>query len=173
MGGGVGQTIETERLVLRPLRIEDAPFILRLLTQPSWLRFIGDRGVRDLESAERYLRDVPIAMQSRYGFALQHVSLKATGEPIGLCGILKRESLPDPDIGFALLDEHAGKGYGFEAATAVIADAEQRLGLRRLLAIATPDNERSARLLGALGFEPRGMHEDGRMRLFVRASAPG
>ena len=160
--------IETARLVLRPLTLADAPFVLRLVTQASWLQFIGDKGVHDIPSAERYLLDGPIAMQAQHGFALQLVTLRDGGTPIGLCGLLKRDSLPDPDLGFALLDEYAGHGYAFEAASAIVDDAGSRLGLRRLLAIATPDNTRSAALLGRLGFRTEGRMENGALTLFAR-----
>lgn len=161
-------TLTTDRLVLRPLALEDAPFVLRLVTQDSWLRFIGDKHVHDIDSAQRYLREGPMAMQARYGFALQHVSRKDDGTPIGVCGILKRDALPDPDLGFALLDEHAGHGYAFEAARAVIDDAETRLGVMTLLAIAQPDNARSLALLSKLGFQREGSFEDGALALFAR-----
>lgn len=159
--------IATARLLIRPLATTDAPFILRLVTQMSWLHFIGDKGVHDLASAERYLREGPMAMQARHGFALQLVTLRDGGTPIGMCGLLKRDSLPAPDLGFAPLDEYAGHGYAFEAASAIMYVARGTLGLARVLAIATPDNERSAALLARLGFVPEGTLEDGRLRLFV------
>jgi len=160
--------LDTARLILRPLTLADAPFILRLVTQASWRQFIGDKGVHDVDSAERYLREGPMAMQTQHGFALQLVALRAGGTPIGVCGLLKRDSLPDPDLGFALLDEYAGHGYAFEAARAVIDDAETRLGVGRLLAIATPDNARSAALLARLGFRTEGQIDNGALTLFAR-----
>lgn len=160
--------IETARLILRPVTLADAPFILRLVTQASWLQFIGDKGVHDVASAERYLLEGPMAMQAQYGFALQLVALRDGDTPIGLCGLIKRDSLPDPDLGFALLDEHAGRGYAFEAASAIMDFAKGTLGLTRVLAIATPDNERSAALLGKLGFRAEGPIEDGALTLFAR-----
>lgn len=144
--------LETPRLRIRPLTAADAPFVLALQSQPSWLRFIGDRGVHDLASAERYLLDGPIANRQRLGFALDLVELKESREAIGVCGLIKRESLPHPDLGFALLDAHAGRGYAFEAASAVMAHARTALGLSTILAIATQDNARSASLLRRLGF---------------------
>jgi [ribosomal protein S5]-alanine N-acetyltransferase len=159
--------IETDRLSIRPLTLADAPFILSLVTQPSWLRFIGDKGVTDVASAERYLRDGPIAMQARHGFALQLVALRDSGTPIGICGLIKRDSLPDPDLGFALLDEYAGQGYAFEAASAVMHFARTTLRLTRVLAIATPDNARSAALLTKLGFTSEGTLESGALTVFV------
>jgi RimJ/RimL family protein N-acetyltransferase len=159
--------IETERLHIRPLTLDDAPFILALVTQPSWLRFIGDKGVTDVASAERYLREGPIAMQARHGFALQLVVLKEGATPIGICGLLKRDSLPDPDLGFALLDAYEGRGYAFEAASAIMQMARTTLGLRRVMAIATPDNARSAALLERLGFTPQGTLDAGALVVFV------
>ncbi len=144
--------LETPRLRIRALTIADAPFVLALQSQPSWLRFIGDRGVHDLASAERYLIDGPIANRQQHGFALDLVELKESGAPIGVCGLIRRESLPHPDLGFALLDDYAGRGYAFEAASAVMAHARAALGLSTILAIATHDNARSAALLGRLGF---------------------
>lgn len=144
--------LETPRLLIRPFVVEDAPFIIRLVNQESWLRFIGDRHVHDIASAERYLLDGPMAGRARNGFALDLVALKASGEPIGVCGLIKRDSLPAPDIGFALLDEYAGQTYAFEAAVAVMEHARSALGLSRILAIATLDNQRSAALLERLGF---------------------
>ena len=114
------QVLKTERLVLRHLNAEDAPFILRLLNEPSWLQFIGDRGVRTLADAQRYIETGPIEMYGRLGFGLYHVRLAQSGEPIGMCGILKRESLKDVDLGFAFLPEFWGKGYAREASAAVL-----------------------------------------------------
>lgn len=154
--GSIGTALTTARLRIRTLTAADAPFMLTLVNQASWLRFIGDRGVRSLEDAERYIADGPLAVHARHGFSLGLVTLKDTGAPIGVCGLIKRDSLPDPDLGFALLDAYAGQGLAFEAASAVLQDAFTRLGLARVLAIATPDNERSAALLRKLGFALEG-----------------
>ncbi|MDQ3068516.1 MAG: GNAT family N-acetyltransferase [Acidobacteriota bacterium] len=159
--------IETERLLIRPLTRADAPFILSLVTQASWLRFIGDKGVHDVESAERYLLEGPLAMEARHGFALRLVQLKGPGTPIGLCGILKRDSLSDPDLGFALLDGYAGQGYAFEAASATMTHAREALGPVRLLAIAMPNNVRSLVLLERLGFRAAGAIDNGALWLFT------
>jgi RimJ/RimL family protein N-acetyltransferase len=144
--------LETARLRLRHLTPEDAPFILGLLNEPSWLRFIGDRGVRTLEDAHRYIENGPMAMYARHGFGLYLMALKDGGVPIGLCGLLRRAGLDDVDIGFALLPAYWSHGYAFEAAAAVLAHARDVLGLPRVVAITTPDNEASARLLEKLGF---------------------
>lgn len=143
--------LETDRLRLRRLTLGDAPFILRLLTDPSFLRFIGDRGVSSLETAEAYITNGPMAMYESHGFGLYLVELKADGTPIGMCGLLQRPALADPDIGFALLPEFWSKGYAFEAAKATLDHAVGTLGLDRVAAIVNPDNAASIALLQKLG----------------------
>ena len=143
--------IETQRLVLRRFTTDDAEFIIDLLNQPSFLRFIGDRGVRTPEEARRFLIHGPIASYEKHGFGLYKVELQETGEPIGMCGLLRREGLEDPDIGFAFLPQFWSQGYAFEAASAVMDHARTSLGLERIVAIASPDNDRSFRLLEKLG----------------------
>src|SRR5690349_18580516 len=100
--------LETDRLVLRQLSTDDDAFILELLNDPGWLRFIGDRGVRTLEDARRYILSGPVDMYERLGFGLYAVELKAGGSPIGMCGLLKRATLPEVDLGFAFLPRYAG-----------------------------------------------------------------
>lgn len=102
--------IQTERLILRQLTPADAPFILQLLNEPSWLQFIGDRGVRTLAEAEQYIINGPIAMYVEYGFGLYVVEQKENPQPMGLCGLIKRPLLEDVDIGFAFLPAFWGKG---------------------------------------------------------------
>ncbi len=149
--------IETERLLLRHLTFEDAPFILDLLNDPDWIKHIGDRGVRNLADARRYIADGPMKMLARHGFGLQVVELG--GVSIGLCGLLKRDCLDCPDLGFALLPEYRGKGYAFEAATGVCGYAQGTLNMSTILAISSPNNVTSAALLGRLKFENRGLVE--------------
>ena len=147
-----GRVLETERLVLRRLTVEDAPFMLRLLNEPSWLRFIGDRGVRTLEDARRYVLEGPVDMYERLGFGLYATTLKENeADPIGICGLIKRAELDDVDIGFALLPMFWGKGYAHEAASAVMAYAKGTVGLTRVVAITSIDNESSMRLLEKIG----------------------
>ena len=145
------KVLETERLVLRWLSPEDAEFILRLLNEPSWLRFIGDKGVRTLAEARSYILQGPVEMYSRLGFGLYLVELRNDSSAIGICGLIKRESLEDVDIGFAFLPEYWSRGYAYEAASAVLAYSENVLGLKRIVAITSSDNDRSANLLGKLG----------------------
>lgn len=143
---------DTERLILRRLDETDAAFILELVNEPSWLRFIGDKGVYDLDGARRYLRDGPMAMYGKHGFGLYRVESKDSGEAIGMCGLIKRDSLDDVDIGFAFLPRHWGKGYAREAAAATLALGRRDFGLKRIVAITSLDNDRSIALLESLGF---------------------
>jgi RimJ/RimL family protein N-acetyltransferase len=145
--------LETERLFLRGLKPEDAQFILALLNEPSFLRFIGDKKVRTIQDAEQYIQNGPVASYERHGFGLCLVELKDTHTPIGICGLLKRDELPDPDIGFAFLPDFWNKGFAFESAAAVMNDARERLNLNRVLAITNQDNEPSIKLLQKLGLQ--------------------
>jgi RimJ/RimL family protein N-acetyltransferase len=144
--------IVTQRLILSLLQPEDAPFILELVNEPDWLKYIGDRGVRSLADARGYIERGPQDMYTRLGFGLYRVELKSDGAPIGLCGLIKRDSLPEVDIGFAFLKRYRGHGYAKEAAEATLAYARTTLGLTRILAITSPDNADSIKLLGRLGF---------------------
>ena len=150
------KVLETERLVLRRVTVEDDEFILELLNDPSWLRFIGDRGVRTLDAAREYISKTLVAMYERLGFGLYLTELKGEGVPVGLCGLIKRDTLQDVDIGFAFLPEFRGKGYGYESASAVMAYGKEAFGLKRLAAITSPDNHVSAKLLEKLGFRLEG-----------------
>jgi [ribosomal protein S5]-alanine N-acetyltransferase len=147
---------QTGRLTLRWLTLDDAPFILALLNDPGWLRFIGDKHVRTLDDARRYITDVQLAKYAELGFGMNLVSRRADGAALGVCGLVKRPALPHVDLGFAFLPEHRAQGYAREAAAAVLAHAQATLGLGCVLAITTSDNERSMRLLAALGFDDRG-----------------
>ena len=143
--------IETERLLLRRLGTEDAEFILELLNQPSFLRYIGDKEVRSIADAVRYIQTGPVASYERFGFGLYLVELKETGVSIGICGLLKRDSLPDVDVGFAFLPSFWSQGYALESALAVMNYGREVLGLRRIVAITSPDNDASIRLLEKIG----------------------
>jgi len=144
--------LETERLILRRFVVEDAQFVLNLVNEPSFLRYIGDKKIRTLDDARQYILSGPVASYERHGFGLCLVELRESHAPIGMCGLLKREELPEPDIGFALLPEFWNKGFAFEAAAAVLRDARERLGLQRVLAITSLDNEASIKVLQRLGF---------------------
>lgn len=136
--------------------LEDAAFFLRLLNEPSWLENIGDRGVRTLADAEGYIRNNIRAAYQAHGFGLYAVQLRSVPLPIGLCGLVKRDFLPSPDLGFALLPEHCGHGYATEAARAVLKHAQLELRIERLYAIVRSGNQRSVRLLEQLGFRRAG-----------------
>lgn len=143
--------LETDRLRLRHLAPRDDAFILRLLNEPSFIRNIGDRGVRSLEDARRYLAEGPIASYARHGHGLYGVELKASGVPAGMCGLIKRDYLEDPDVGFAFLPEFWGRGYAFESGAAVVTHGFESLGLRRILGIVSPGNAASIGVLAKLG----------------------
>ncbi len=145
--------LETERLILREFDYEDTTFILELLNSPGWLAYIGDRGVKTLADARAYLRDGPMASFEKQGFGLAMVALRTTGEGIGMCGLIKRDSLPDVDIGYALLPAFMGKGYAFEVASATVNYAKEQHGLHRLVAITDPKNVASIKLLEKLGMQ--------------------
>ena len=151
--------LQTERLLLRPFTIDDAEFILTLLNEPSFLRYIGDKKVRNLDGARQYILNGPVASYERHGFGLCLVELRKSHTPIGMCGLLKRDELPDPDIGFALLPDFWSKGFAFEASTAVLDDARERLKLERILAITSVDNHASIDLLQRLGFTFEGLRQ--------------
>lgn len=145
--------LETERLSLRLLTTDDAPFILELLNDPAFLRFIGDKGVRTLEDARQYILQGPMESYEKLGFGLYLVALKGTSIPIGMCGLIKRDALEDVDIGFAFLPDYRASGYGFESALAVRDYGMNVLGLKRILAITNPDNAGSIRVLEKLGLK--------------------
>jgi RimJ/RimL family protein N-acetyltransferase len=144
--------IETERLMLRRLDLDDAAFIVALVNDPDWLRHIGDRNVRSLDDARAYLANGPIESYAKHGFGLFAVERREDGALIGMCGLIKRDTLEDVDIGFAYLPAHRAQGYAREAAAATLAYGRDALGLRRIVAIVSPENHASARLLERVGF---------------------
>ena len=148
--------LSTARLFFTRFVPDDAPFVVRLVTDPDWIRYIGDRGVRTDDDARGYLERGPIAMYARHGFGLWRVARREDGLPVGMCGLIKRDTLPDVDVGFAFLPAYRGLGYAAEAAAATLALASERYGLRRVVAIASPDNVRSLRLLEKLGMTSEG-----------------
>lgn len=143
--------LETKRLRLRHFDLDDAEFIVRLLNEPSFREHIGDKGVTTAADARRYLRNGPMDGYERFGYGLNLVELKATGEAIGMCGLVRRDGLDDADIGFAFLEQYWSNGYARESAEAVLHHAKEKLGLDRVVAIVTPGNRRSIRLLEKIG----------------------
>ncbi|BCN26167.1 GNAT family N-acetyltransferase [Vibrio alfacsensis] len=147
------RTLYTERLILRLVSVEDAPFILELYNQPDFYRFVGDKQIRSLEEAERYIQDNMLRMQERKGVSLLVVETKANNQPIGICGLVKRDTLTAFDIGYGYLPAAYGKGYAIEAAQAVMRHARDGMQIENLVAITNNDNLRSISLLGKLGFQ--------------------
>jgi [ribosomal protein S5]-alanine N-acetyltransferase len=152
---------ETERTILRETVESDGEFILELLNQPSFIKYIGDRNVRTVEAAREYIENRFAESYRKFGFGMWTVELKDDGTPIGICGFVKRDTLPDADIGFALLPQFERKGYAFESAVGVMKYGKDVLGLKRVLAITTQDNESSGRLLAKINFKFENLIESG------------
>lgn len=152
--------LETPRLALRRFTLEDAAFVHEMVNDPDWIRHIGDRGVRTLDDAAAYIRDRTISQYDRLGYGMYVVTLRHGGTPIGSCGLIRRDSLDDVDIGFAFLSRHRGQGYATEAAAAVLDYGVHTVGLRRIVAIVSPENHRSIRILERIG-----MHFERMIRL--------
>lgn len=152
------EILRTPRLILREITAEDAAFTLDLLTQPSFKKYIGDRGVRDIEGARNFIETRYRKSYRDHGYGLYVADLKADVDgiphrtPIGICGFVRRAELPGPDIGFAFLPQFERKGYGFESAKAMMQYGREQFGFERVLAITSLDNESSARLLKKIGF---------------------
>lgn len=145
--------LETERLVLKEFTIDDADFILNLLNTPGWLQYIGDKNVRTPEDAVSYLENGPIKSYKENGFGLWMLLLKNRNTPIGMCGLINRDSLDDIDIGFALLPEYSNLGYGYEIAQATMNYANDTLGIKKIVAITNSNNISSIKLLNKLGLQ--------------------
>ncbi|MFZ5877998.1 MAG: GNAT family N-acetyltransferase [Chloroflexota bacterium] len=144
---------ETDRLRLRTISEDDADFILELLNEPAFIRNIGDRGVRAPDDARGYIRDRVMRSYERFGFGMYLVERKADGLPLGICGLVKRDTLEDVDIGFAFLERHWAQGYASESAAAVMAYAKEQLGIGRIVGIVDPSNGGSMRVLEKLGLK--------------------
>ncbi len=162
--------LDTERLRLRTIDQSDAPFYLALLNSEPFIANIGDRGIRTLAAAREAIAAGPMAMQAARGHSIYLVELKATGEPIGMAGLIKRDTLPDVDLGYGLLPAYFGRGYAGEAARALLLHARDVLGLRRLLAITSLHNDASHALLLNIGMHCEGvvtLAADDRARRYV------
>jgi RimJ/RimL family protein N-acetyltransferase len=149
--------IETPRLTIRSLTREDAEFVLRLTNEPSFLSNIGDKGIRDLDDAKRFLAQGTWTSQQHRGLGQFVVELKANGAAIGICGLLYREQINVTDIGFAFFPEYWGRGFAFEAADAVMQYGYSELGLATIVGLTTRDNAPSIRVLEKLGMRFREM----------------
>jgi RimJ/RimL family protein N-acetyltransferase len=143
--------IETQRLTLRELAYHDAPFILQLLNEDGFLRFIGDKGVRTLADAREYISKGPMDSYRRHGFGLYLTSLRSNGTPVGICGLVKRDTLPDADVGFAFLSQYWSNGYAAESAAAVLQHAGKTLRLNRIVAVTALENHASMAVLAKIG----------------------
>lgn len=165
---------ETARLRLRPLTAGDCAFVLELLTDPAFLRNIGDRGVHDLASAARYIDAGPGASYARFGFGMWVVEHRDDARALGLCGLLRRDSHPDVEVGFAMLPLGRGRGYAAEAAAAAVRLGIEHFALQRIVAITHPRNAKSIRILEQLGFRFERLVRytaDGESRLYVLNAA--
>lgn len=162
--------LETGRTILREIVETDAEFILDLLNQPSFIKYIGDRNVRTLADASEFIENRFRQSYREHGFGLYAVELKENKKPIGICGFVKRDSLPEADIGFAFLPQFEKKGYAFESAAAVMKYGRDVLGLKRVLAITSQDNESSGKLLKKINFKFERLiklpHADDELKLF-------
>ena len=145
--------VETERLILTELSIDDAPFFFKLVNDPDWIRYIGDRNVSSIHDAENYLNERILPSYTKYGFGFYKVSIKATSKPIGISGLIDREGLDHVDVGFAFLPAGRGMGYALESTKAVLNYAQNELNLDPILAIVNTDNKRSHLLLEKLGLQ--------------------
>jgi len=145
--------IQTTRLALLEFRPSDADFILQLVNSPKWISYIGDRGVRTLDDAIKYIDERIVSSYRKFGFGLYMVKLKDVSTPIGMCGLVRREHLNDVDLGFAFLPEYEKSGYALEASSSVLEFARDGLRLKRIVAITMRENNRSIRLLEKLGLQ--------------------
>ncbi|MCJ8294901.1 MAG: GNAT family N-acetyltransferase [Colwellia sp.] len=150
---------ESKRLIIRQFTLADAEFMLRLLNEESFIRNITDKNVRTITQAEKHLQEGPMASYKKFGFGLCLVALKSTKCSIGICGLLKREELAHPDLGYAFLPEYCGKGYALEAADNMLKQQLPKHSLTTVLAITSPDNHSSNKLLQKVGFKQTGMME--------------
>jgi len=166
--------IETERLILREFTLDDSAFMLDLLNQPSFIQFIGDRGVRTMEDACDIIAKRYIEAYEQLGFGIYLTLLKEDQTAIGICGLVKRDGLDDVDIGYAFLPQYWSKGYATESATAVLYYARNTLGIKRVLGITTIDNHSSIHVLEKLGFKFQRMvklsEDGGELKLFESES---
>lgn len=149
--------LETERLSLREVELADARFMLELLNSPGFLENIGDRGVRDEDQARAYIEERVLGSYRDHGFGMWLAVQKVDGAPVGLAGLVRREGLETPDVGYAFIQKVWGRGYAQEAAAAVLAHAQGPMGIPKLAAITTPENFASMAVLRKIGFIYQGM----------------
>ena len=145
-----GPLLNTERLELRWLTPDDAEMMLAIWNDPAFLRYVGDRGVRTVEQARSAIEAGPLQIYADYGYGPFRLTRRDDGSDVGICGLFRREGLDEPDIGFAILPEYRGRGFGFESSVAVLDHARDALNLSGVTAIVSPQNERSIGLLEKL-----------------------
>ncbi len=145
------KVLETDRLTLRRITTDDAEVLLEILNEPAFIRFVADRGVRTPEQAVEYIEVKMLPSFEQHGFGFYLLELKESGVPIGMCGLIKRETLDDVDIGFSILQRFWRNGYAYEAARAVMDYGKRQFGLPRIVGVTAPDNENSGNLLQKLG----------------------
>lgn len=143
--------LQTERLALRQANLADAPFIFDLLTDKTFIDNIADKGVKTLKDAENYIQQALLDSYEKNGFGLYITELKGDSTPVGICGLVKRDSLDCPDVGYAFLPKFTGQGFATESAQAVIKYGNDTLNLPRIVGITAPDNESSIRVLEKIG----------------------
>jgi len=142
---------ETSRLFISKITLKDSRFFLELVNTPHWLKYIGDRKINTVKDAKTYLRNVTLKSFTDFGFGFYKLQIKDTNKTIGICGLVKRKQLDDVEIGFALLPEYEGKGFGYEASLSVLELAKETFGLKKITAITLPTNISSIKLLEKLG----------------------
>ena len=148
--------MKSSRVAIRQFNLNDADYILRQLNDKAFIRFITDKKVRDLAAAEKYLRDGPLASYREHGFGLNLVVDSVSCTPMGMCGLIKRDELDLPDLGYAFLPQFWGKGFAQEACELVLKQAKEQLNLKNIVAVTMPDNDASIRLLKKLNFSLKG-----------------
>ena len=151
-------TLETERLQLRWLTLEDADLMLEIWNDPAFMRHVGDRGIRTIDEARAAMAEGALQLYEKYGYGPYRMAVRDDDTAIGICGLFRRDNLDEPDIGYAVLPEYCGKGYGYEASCAVMDYAQSHLALERLIAIISPGNEASIGLIRKLGLRFERMH---------------
>ena len=163
---------ETERLLISKIKLQDAPFFLELANTPHWIKYIGDRNLKTVKDAENYLKNRTLKSYDDFGFGFYKLQLKENNKTIGICGLVKREELEDVDIGFGLLPNYEGKGFGFESSIEILKLAKEKFNLKRVAAITMPINKPSIQLLEKLGlvFEKRvkPFEDDDELLLFAK-----
>ncbi len=147
------KSFETERLLLKPMSKEDAPFLLELFNSPKWIKYIGDRNVHTIEEAATYIKLKMTPQLKKLGFSNYTVIRKTDNAKVGSCGLYDREGLEGIDLGFAFLPQYEKMGYAFESANKLKDLAFNQFNLKHISAITTHENQDSQKLLEKLGLK--------------------